>query len=280
MVNSILILAVIVLPGWISISAAQRYHPRVVERTALMVWGMMFYHAAIVHIIGVGAVAAAALVWPGYFLDTIDLDRVLTDGAAEFAQDSPGTAFAAFGAYFLWIVAGSAISGVVDLPFKLTSSIGWIANKLSLAPAPAREEPVWYSALDLDRIKSGKSSVQVSIRMKNGDLYIGELKRYPIAPDTVESKDIWLGKHTLYPNDNPLSPIEMDFDDGESGVLLNTANVSSVHYGFFDDYGDAGADAEGANNDQPQRKAARDGDANGADETGQAPDGRGAAGGG
>ena len=40
MVNSILILAVIVLPGWISISVAQRHHPRVVDRTALMVWGI------------------------------------------------------------------------------------------------------------------------------------------------------------------------------------------------------------------------------------------------
>ena len=63
MVNSIIILAVIVLPGWVSISAAQMYHPRVMNRTALMVWGMMFYHAAVVHVIGVGTVAAAALVW-------------------------------------------------------------------------------------------------------------------------------------------------------------------------------------------------------------------------
>ncbi len=242
MVNSILILAVIVLPGWISISAAQRYHPRVVERTTLMLWGMMFYHAAVVHVIGVGAVAASTLTWPGYFLDALDLDRVLADGAAKFAQESPGTAFVAFGAYFLWIVVGAAISGVVDLPFKLTSAIGWIANRLNLAPAPAREESVWYSALDMGRRKSGKSSVQVSIRMKNGDLYVGELMSYPVVSDAAESKDVWLGKHTLYPNDDPLSPIEMDFADNEGGVLLNTANVSSVHYGFFDDYDDADAE--------------------------------------
>lgn len=247
MVNSILILAVIVLPGWISISAAQRYHPRLVERTALMVWGMMFYHAAVVHIIGVGAVASATLVWRGYFLDALDLDRVLTDGAAKFAQDSPGTAFAAFGAYFLWIVIGSTISGVADLPFRLTSSIGWIANRLSLAPAPEREESIWYRALELDRRKSGKSSVQVSIRMKNGDLYVGELMSYPVVSDAAESKDIWIGSYTLYPNDAPFSPIEMRFANGEGGVLLNTANVSSMHYRFFNDYDDA--DEESANDD-------------------------------
>ena len=79
MVNSIIILAVIVLPGWISVSAAQRHRPRVFERTTLMVWGMMFYHAAVVHAIGVGTAAALALIWRGYFLDTLGLDRVLTE---------------------------------------------------------------------------------------------------------------------------------------------------------------------------------------------------------
>ena len=240
MVNSIIILAVIVLPGWISVSAAQRHRPRVFERTTLMVWGMMFYHAAVVHAIGVGTAAALTLIWRGYFLDTLGLDRVLTEGAVEFTQDSPGTAFAAFGTYFLWMVIGSVISGVLDLPFRLTSSIGWAANKLNWATIPREEESIWYSALNLDSGKSGEYSVQVSIRMKNGDMYIGELKSYPIAPDTAESKDVWIGDHTFYPNDDPFSPIEMEFGDDEGGVLLNTANMYSVHYRLISDY-----DAEG-----------------------------------
>ena len=245
MVNSILILAIIVLPGWISISAAQRHRPRVFERTTLMVWGMMFYHAAVVHAIGLGTAAALALIWRGYFLDTLGLDRVLTEGAAEFTRDSPGTALAAFGAYFLWMVIGSAVSGVVDLPSKLTSAIGWVASKLHWAAAPTAEEPIWYSALNLDSRKSGKYSVQVSIRMKNGDMYIGELKSYAIAPDTAESKDVWVGNHTFYPNDDPFSPIEMEFADDEGGVLLNTANMYSVHYRLISDYDDEGEEGAG-----------------------------------
>ena len=245
MVNSILILAVIVLPGWISVSAAQRYHPRVFERTTLMVWGMMFYHAAVVHAVGVGTAAALTLVWRGYFLDTLGLDRVLTEGAAEFARDSPGTAFAVFGAYFLWMVIGSTISGVVDLPYKLTSATGWGANKLNWATIiPIKEESIWRRALNLDSERSGQYSVQVSIRMKNGDMYIGELKSYPIAPDTAESKDVWLGSHTFYPGDDPLSPIVMDFAD-DGGVLLNTTNMYSVHYRLISDYDEA-AGEEGA----------------------------------
>ena len=238
MVNSIIILAVIVLPGWISVSVAQRYYPRVFERTTLMMWGMMFYHAAVVHAIGVGTTAALALIWRGYFLDTLGLDRVLTEGAVEFPRDSPGTALAAFGAYFLWTVIGSAVSGVVDLPSKLTSAIGWVASKLHWAAIPRGEEPIWYSALNLDSRKSGKYSVQVSIRMKNGDMYIGELKSYAIAPDTAESKDVWVGNHTFYPSDDPFSPIEMEFADDEGGVLLNTANMYSVHYRLISDYDD------------------------------------------
>ena len=247
MVNSIIILAVIVLPGWVSISAAQMYHPRVMNRTALMVWGMMFYHAAVVHVIGVGTVAAAALVWRGYFIDTLHLDRVLTDGAAEFARDSPGTAFAVFGAYFLWMVAGSALSGVVNLPSKLTFTIGKVAQKARLATSePIEEEPVWYKALDLARIRLDKPNVHVLVQMKNGGVYVGSLVSYPVLPDSVESKDIRLGRSRWYPDgDLSSEPTALDFANDEGGVLLNTVNVDSIHYLLVDDYDDAGEEGAG-----------------------------------
>lgn len=240
MVNSIIILAVIVLPGWISVTAAQRHHPRVVDQTALMVWGMMFYHAAVVHAIGVGTAAALTLIWRGYFLDTLGLDRVLTEGALEFARDSPGTAFAAFGAYFLWAVIGSAISGVVDAPSRLTSAIGAVAQMARLAPEPVEEESIWHSALNIEGRRAEKSNVQVFVQMKNGDVYIGSLRSYPLLPDSVESKDVMLGSCVWYPAGERSSSVEMNFADDEGGVLLNTANVSSIHYQLVDDY-----DAEG-----------------------------------
>ena len=246
MINSILILAIIALPGWISAAAAQRHHPRAADQTALMVWGMMFYHAAVVHIVGVGTVAAAALIWRGYFLDTLGLERVLTEGADEFVKDSPGTAFAAFGAYFLWIVVGSAISGVVDLPSRLTSAISKAAQKVKLTSEPVDEEPVWYRGLNLGMRQAGKTSVQVLVQMKNGGVYVGSLVSYPILPDSVESKDIRLGKSQWYPNgDLSSKPIELDFANDEGGVLLNTVNVDSIYYRFIDDEDDAGEDGAG-----------------------------------
>ena len=246
MVNSIIILAVIVLPGWVSISAAQLYHPRVMHGSTLMLWGMMFYHAAIVHIFGVGTVAAVALIWRAYFVDTLGLERVLTDGAVEFARDSPGTAFAVFGAYFLWMVAGSALSGVVNLPSRLTFAIGKVAQKVRLVSEPVEEKLIWHDALDMDRRRSGKSGVHVLVYMKDGGVYAGSLISYPISPDSVESKDIRLGKSLWYPDgDLSSEPTVLDFANDEGGVLLNTVNVNSIHYLLVDDYDEAGEEGAG-----------------------------------
>lgn len=242
MVNSIVVLAVIVLPGWISISAAQLHHPRVVDRTTLMTWGMLFYHAAVVHAIGITAVALITFAWQGYFLGALALDRILIDGAFTFAKEAPGTAFAVFGLYFLWMLIGSVVSGITDLPAKLTYGVSRAARKAKLAPEPVRNELVWHRALDIDRRareeeKGGEVNIQVAIRMKNGDEYFGDLKAYTILPNSVESKDIRLGNAVLYPNGDESSPVDLNFSDfGGGGVLLNTANISSIHYMFHDDY--------------------------------------------
>lgn len=237
MVNSIVVLAIIVLPGWISISAAQLHHPRVVDRTTVMTWGMLFYHAAMVHAIGIATVALITFVWQGYLLDTLGLDRILINGAYAFAKKSPGPAFAVFGMYFLWMIIGSVLSGVIDLPARLTSAISRVAQKAKLAPEPVRDEPVWYRALNLDRrARDGEVHVQVAIFMKNMDVYVGYLHSYPILPDSVESKDIRLGDAVLYPNGDRCSPVYLNFSDfGGGGVLLNTANISSIHYMFHDE---------------------------------------------
>lgn len=238
MVNSIVVLAIIVLPGWISISAAQLHHPRMVDRTTVMTWGMLFYHAAVVHAIGIAAVALITFAWQGYFLGALALDRILLDGAYAFAKEAPGTAFAVFGLYFLWMLIGSVVSGITDLSAKLTYGVSRVAQKAKLAPEPVQDEPVWHRALNLDRrARGGEVHVQVAIFMKNLDVYVRYLHSYPILPDSVESKDIRLGDAVLYPNGDRSSPIHLNFSDfGGGGVLLNTANISSIHYMFHDDY--------------------------------------------
>ena len=236
MLNSIIILAIIVLPGWLSISAAQLHHPRLIDRTGVMLWGMLFYHAAVVHAIGIALFALLIFALPGYFLDTLRIHAILTDGAYTFASESPGAALAMFGGYFLWMVIASVVSGVVNLPAKLTYGVGWLLQKANLASDPISNATVWYEAFHRDRRDSGSEDIQVTIRMKNGDIYKGSLFSYPLdLPDSAEAKDIRLGNSVLYPNGDESSPVYLDFSvDG--GVLLNTSNISSIQYIFHDDY--------------------------------------------
>ena len=233
MLNSIIILAIIVLPGWLSISAAQLHHPRLIDRTGVMLWGMLFYHTIVVHAIGVALFAL-----PIYFSETLSIYAILTADAYIFGS---GVTLAMFGIYFLWLVIFSIFSGVADLPAKITYYVGRLLRKIKLAPnEPFPDEPVWFGALHLARIESGKKNIHVSIRMKNGDVYVGALVYYPVdLPDSTESKDIRLGDSVLYPNGDESSPIHLKFTDfGGGGVLLNTANISSIQYLFHDDYED------------------------------------------
>ena len=157
MVSSIIILAAVVLPGWISITANRRYYPRIADESNLMTWGMLFYHAAIVHAIGVALITLVTSVFRDYFLNALHIDRLLTKGIVEFTKESPDTALAVFGIYGAWMVIGSALSGVTDLPSWLTYIVGKTMNKLKLAPEPMGDEPVWYNALNLDRKKAKKN---------------------------------------------------------------------------------------------------------------------------
>ena len=244
MVNSLLVLAIVVLPGWLSITANRVYHPRVLDTSPMMLWGMMFYHAAVVHAIGVGIVAVATLIQEEFFLDTLGLVRVLTEGPADFTKASPRTGFGVFGAYTLWLFFASIASGIVDAPSRLTKATGWLLRTARLAPEPLPEEPIWYGALNVDRTTTSKANVQLRARMKNGDVYVGSLHSYPILSDTAISKDFRLGDSVLYPGGDTSSPVEMYFSKlGGGGVLLNTANVSSIEYLYHDEY-DSGSSTQ------------------------------------
>ena len=200
----------------------------------MMTWGMLFYHAAVVHVIGFTVLAAAVVVGRDYFLDTLEIDRILTDGPLDFTKKSPMVASSVFGLYFLYLLVGAAVSGIIDLPSKLTNGLGRAANRLNLAPRAVGNEPIWYRALHVDR--EGEH-IQVRIRMKNGDVYVGDLHYYSILPDSAESKerDVRLGNSMLYPAGDESSPIVLEFSEhGGGGVLLNTANISSMEYLFHD----------------------------------------------
>lgn len=237
MLDSILILAMIVFPGWLSITANRLYRPSDVEshRSIVMEWVMVFYHATVVNVVGFIIVAIVFSLWPQ--LRVLGLDQILADGPLAFARKSPALSFVVFGLYLLWVVIGSAISGTANLPSRVIYGVGWLAHVARFAPDRLQEEPVWYSALTIDRRASGKSNVQLRIRMKNGDIYVGNLDSYPILPDSVDAKDLRLGDSVFYPAGDIDAAEELSFNEsGGGGVLLNTSNVSSIEYIYHDDY--------------------------------------------
>ena len=241
MVNSIIILAIVVLPGWISITANQRYHPRIVDRTTVMVWGILFYHAAIVHIIGVALFAVGIWILGAFSIHTLDLERLATEGFSTYAKENSVAIALTSSIYVLWMLLASVVSGVVDLPSKFTNGLGWIMHRCRLAPEPVEDEPIWFNALGRERRSITGSRVQVSVRMKNGDIYVGQLLSYPILPDSEKSKDFRLGDSVFYPGGDTDRAVHLNFslsDYEAGGVLLNTINVSSIEYILHEDYSD------------------------------------------
>jgi len=208
-----------------------------------MVWGTLFYHAVIVHILcGLSSLALILIVRLSS-MDTLDVWLLFTKGLVPYAKESPATVTIFSTWYVACMLFWSIVSGVADLPSKLTRVVGWVAEQVRLAPEPVEDEPIWYQALGLERRRSSDSRVQVKVVLKNGDVYIGQLLSYPILPDSEKSKDFRLGDSYYLPGGDVDEQVELSFSKNESGggVLLNTVNVSSIEYIVHKDYGNGSA---------------------------------------
>ena len=237
MIDSILVLAVIVLPGWLSITVNQLYYPRSIgiDKSTVMEWGMVFYHAVVVHVLMFMIAATVLWFWPGLW--TSGLEQMVAEGPIAFTRIHPIEGFWILGPYSLVLIVVSVLSGVIHLPSRTIAIVSWIPETLKLAPNRLQEDPVWYSALTIDRRVASKQDVLLRVRMKVGDIYVGNLDSYPILPDSSDTKDLKLGKAILYPGGDLTAPVELDFSEsGGGGVLLNTSNVSSIEYLFHDNY--------------------------------------------
>ena len=196
---------------------------------------MVFFHATVVNVVGTTVVAIVLAGYPEF--RQLGLDRILTEGPIAFVKSSPTTGFVVYGLYLLWLVIGSTISGTANLPSGVIYGIGWLVHAVRLAPDRLQEDPVWFSAFTIDRRSSGKSNVQLRVRMKSGDIYVGNLNSYPILPDSADAKDLRLGDSIFYPAGDIDAAEELSFSKSSGGgVLLNTSNVSSIEYMYHDNY--------------------------------------------
>lgn len=203
-----------------------------------MVWGTLFYHAVIVHILCVFSSLALIPIIQVSPMATLDVWELFTKGLVPYAKENPATVTVFSGWYVACMLFWAIVSGVADLPSNLTRVVGWLAERVHLAPEPVEDEPIWYEALGMGR-RNSDSRVQAKVTLKNGDVYIGQLLSYPILPDSEKSKDFRLGDSYYLPGGDVDEQVELSFSKYESGggVLLNTVNVSSIEYIVHQDYG-------------------------------------------
>ena len=70
------------------------------------------------------------------------------------------------------------------------------------------------------------------VKMKQGDIYFGELISYPVLPDNENKKDFLLRNTRYYPGGDLEEEYWLEEQDGVGAVLLNTANVQSIQVNY------------------------------------------------
>ncbi len=237
-IESILILIAIILPGGLSRIVMRRYHPSVDYRSNLLEWSTIIYHATIVHIIGIWYVVVALwismMIEERSFVIPIILPRDLFESL--FNSHVIVTL-----SWLLILMSVSVLSGIYDLPSKITHLIARIVRRGEQNPKPLLDQSIWFKALDQDREAKHKEYVLVRIRMKNGDEYTGPLQHFPIVPDSNSEKDITLAGTVRFTSKDSSEDEIYEFGD-EGGVLLNTGNISSLEY-VYDDMEPASEDS-------------------------------------
>ena len=88
------------------------------------------------------------------------------------------------------------------------------------------------------REEAEKEAVQLRVRMKSGDIYLGTLIKYPIVGDEIKDKDFLIDKVSYYPRGDASRIRRLARSPGSGGVLLNTHDVDSIEFAYFDSTGE------------------------------------------
>ena len=232
MIDSILILVIVILPGGLSVTVNRLYNPSVSDKSLLMEWSMLLYHATVAHIVCIALMTIGLSIWHSFADVALVVEQFLIDGLVSTQLDMSWHQFAV---YIVLLVIVSVLSGIYDFPSFVTYGLAKLSRRGQGERKPLYEKSTWYHALDDGLKSSDKRNVQVRVRLKTGETYIGDLKRYPVLPDSEGTKDFWINGTVLFWSPPQKDPIELRF--GKTGaVLLNTSNVVSMEFQYHDDY--------------------------------------------
>ena len=236
----VFVLAVIVLPGWLSVTASRLYYPLTSDKSAVMQWGTLVYHASVSHVIISGLFALIVFGLSYCVSIPLPFDNILSNGKIDFEAEFSMWLFLTTGCYAIVMIFGSTLLGVTNIPSRITNRIAKSSSYFSPDRKMLPDEPLFYQAWELSRRELGdNTTVQVRAQMKNGDLYVGQLYRYEFVIDIDGSRDIMLvDPIVLFPKGDADKMMEFDFSDSSDetiggGVLLNTENISSIVYEYY-----------------------------------------------
>ena len=241
----------LVLPGFLAYSFALARRADPVGRTPLWQLSEILKYSVYVHLAGAALVVGVAWLL-GLLLEVENhLDELPGMGPQEFLGSYFAEGVLIFTLYPLYVVVGATLMGAYDLPSRTEGSIIRAASATTRAigsvpglrwVGPPRssypQEPIWYHAFHTDTDGLASARPLLLVRMKQGDIYYGELASYPLLPDSQKEKDFLISKARLYPGGNPEDEYVLEEVDGGGTVLLNTSDVSSIEV-YYDSTGES-----------------------------------------
>ena len=230
----------LVLPGFLAYRSALARRADPARRSPLWQLSEILEYSVYVHIAGVGLLFGLAWILQSFGIAThlrelprrgpLDfLDAYFVEGMLLLTLYPTYVTFAAtlMGAYDLpgW-ARGRALDGTTALTKKASSTrfLQWVPSP----PPKFPPEPVWYLAFHQVTDGFRRAVPLLLVKMKQGDIYFGELASYPSLPDNENKKDFLLRKTRYYPAGDLEREYWLEEQDGFGAVLLNTANVDSI----------------------------------------------------
>lgn len=217
-VQSLLVLLLFVLPGFVAVEVIARIQPSR-ERSTFDKTALSVLYSTIVHVVLVPILTCIAIWCFGFEPRTIDAEWL----SERMREQLPLCEAVVVGYFVLATLCG------VGLGFAIAKTTGYIA------PVWAQETYIRVQHRgrlrrlgDLLTSRRYRAALAVFVIMKNGDRYVGLLKTLPGDFEDLQRKDKFFSiqRVTYAPNEGLVHKLE----DGQV-VLLNTDNVDAMWIG-------------------------------------------------
>lgn len=231
---------VLVLPGFLAYRFALFRRADPAERSPLWQLAEILEYSVYVHLLGAGLVLSIHGLLQLFAVESY-LNELPGKSPLEFLNKHFLSGVLLFTLYPLYVILAAILMGVYDLPKTVGNLVlrstaasarfvrGWPLIGWVRPPSPEYpREPIWYLALNEIPRQVRSSRTLLLVKMKQGDIYYGELASYPIQPDERKEKDFLIRKARYYPMGDFTKEHRLDDTDGIGAVLLNTADIESI----------------------------------------------------